>query len=318
MRLDPLRLTEWMEKKKRKKELGPIPTGADWKEYLSRDNAFTSWVAGNIKAMAISIHSMPPLNHVDETSGAQCPSNFCIKNPIWNWNPNQVLENQDNDDVFRLVTFDNGDYACMGTLQLTDPVIVDNAKKDTQVIPTCGYAKRRGVSGGFHYPAEKGAICSSFSKACATFNKVDIKPTSHSTGLKVTYWNVDKNKRVNNVSCYRDVHMVRNTKHRKYSLVMKDVNLQAKMIKEMKSRLLFLLILLENQLEHPHNLFLTFAQAVVRVQNNNMLWPGHNNFERALLEYACGTAGEMKNFQQLYCHKDGNESHLVETMTVFG
>jgi hypothetical protein len=175
-------LTEWMEKKKRKKALGPIPTGTEWKEYLARDNAFMSWVADNIKVMAISINSMSPLNHVDETSGAQCPSNFCIKNPIWNWNPNQVLENQD-DDVFRLVTFDNGDYACIGTLQLTDPVIVDIAKKDTQVIPTCGYAKRRGVSGGYHYPAEKGANCSSFSKACESFNKVDIKPTSHSTGL---------------------------------------------------------------------------------------------------------------------------------------
>jgi hypothetical protein len=133
----------------------------------------------------------------------------------------------------------------------------------------------------------------------------------------VTYWNVDKNKRVNNVSCYRDAHVVRNTKHRKYNLVMKDVNLQDKRIIEMKSRMSFLLILLENQLEHPHNLFLTFAQAIVRVQNNNRLWPGRSNVERALLEYACGT-GEMKNFQQLYCHKDGNESHLVETMTVFG
>jgi hypothetical protein len=139
-------LTEWMEKKKRKKQLRPIPTGADWKEYLSRENAFTSWVAGNIKVMAISIHSMPPLNHVDETSGAQCPSNFCMKNPIWDSNRNQVLENQDNNDVFGLLTFDNGDYACMGTLQLTDPVIVDIAKKDTQVIPTSVAMQNNGES----------------------------------------------------------------------------------------------------------------------------------------------------------------------------
>jgi hypothetical protein len=122
------------EKNKRKKQLGPIPTGADWKEYLSGDNAFTSWVAGNIKVMAISIHSMPPLNHVDETSGAQCPSNFCMKNPIWDWNRNQVLENQDNNNVFRLVTSDNGDYACMGTLQLTDPVIVDKQENDGESV----------------------------------------------------------------------------------------------------------------------------------------------------------------------------------------
>jgi hypothetical protein len=106
-------------KKKRKKALGPIPTGTEWKEYLARDNAFKSWIADNIKVSAISINSMPPLNHVDKTSDAQCPSNFCIKNPIWNWNRNQVLESQD-DDVFQFVTFDNGDYACIGTLQLTD------------------------------------------------------------------------------------------------------------------------------------------------------------------------------------------------------
>jgi hypothetical protein len=75
--------------------------------------------------------------------------------------------------------------------------------------------------------------------------------------------------------------------------------------------------LVHMRLEKDHDVFLTFAQATVRIMKDDTLWPGHNNFHRVLLEYACGT-GEMKNFQQLHCHKDGNPSHLVETMTVFG
>ena len=42
-----------------------------------------------------------------------------------------------------------------------------------------------------------------------------------------------------------------------------------------------------------------------------------SDFDCVLLEYACGT-GEMRNHQPLRAHVDGNKSHPVESMMIFG
>ncbi len=50
---------------------------------------------------------------------------------------------------------------------------------------------------------------------------------------------------------------------------------------------------------------------------NEMLKKGHSKFESLLLAWALST-GEMRNHQALYAHVDGNKSHCVETLSLFG
>jgi hypothetical protein len=94
--------------------------------------------------------------------------------------------------------------------------------------------------------------------------------------------------------------------------------MQSKLIVEMVSRLHFLLLLVEKRMGPPEELFGSFAKAVGNVQNNNKLWENaRNDYERILLEYACGT-GEFRNHFNLRCHTDTNKSHPTESMMVFG
>ena len=44
---------------------------------------------------------------------------------------------------------------------------------------------------------------------------------------------------------------------------------------------------------------------------------GRTQFEAKLLSWACST-GEMRNHQAVKTHYDGNKSHPVETMSLFG
>jgi hypothetical protein len=230
----------------------------------------------------------------------------------------ELLDNPHNDDAFRLATFANGDYACIGTVQIPDHTIVDLARNESPIIEAAVFKKRSGAAGGYQFPAEEGAYCASMSKCTATHNLMTMKDNSHSPRLEVTYVNVDKQNKVAKFSVYRDILMSRNKKEKKHELVEDDVNLQIKMILEMKSRLSFLLVLVHKNLEPSSEIFKTFAEAVMRVKNNNGNWPRwRTKFECVLLEYACGT-GEMKNYQQLYSHTDGNHSHVVESMMAFG
>lgn len=96
--------------------------------------------------------------------------------------------------------------------------------------------------------------------------------------------------------------------------------MREKLIGEMRSRLAFLLVLVEKNMEDPIKLFASFGEAVMRSKNNDD-WKnvdaGLSEFERVLLEYACGT-GDMRNHQALFAHKDKNKSHPLESMMVFG
>lgn len=42
-----------------------------------------------------------------------------------------------------------------------------------------------------------------------------------------------------------------------------------------------------------------------------------SDFDCVLLEYVCGTS-KMRNHQPLHAHTDGNKSHPVESMIIFG
>jgi hypothetical protein len=313
--------TARMLKMEKDGKLGPVPLGTlAWKDYLETIDGFNQFLQQPIKFRQVHIDSMKPLNHTMETRHGKCPSDFSLEQDSkWKWNPKQVLENC-NDGVFRLATFDNDDYACIGSLPLPDKLIVDIAKKDTQQIPLVGFSSRCGSAAEPHYVSENGVNCRGRSACTKGTNHVLAKKSakSHNPGYSIEYINVNKKEEgIKRRTLYKDIYMARLGKDTKHELVENDVDLQMRMIAEMKSRLSFFLLLVHTKLENAHDLFLTLAQAAIRVMEDDKLWPEHGDFERVLLEYACGT-GEMKNFVQLGSHVDGNRSHLVETMTVFG
>jgi hypothetical protein len=100
-----------------------------------------------------------------------------------------------------------------------------------------------------------------------------------------------------------------------------DENLRMKLIEEMKSRLEFLMILVQKNMGSASELFKSFGAAVDRMQGEIQGWKSVDgcltDFECVLLEYACGT-GEMRNHQTLHAHTDDNRSHSVESMMLFG
>jgi hypothetical protein len=232
-----------------------------------------------------------------------------------------VLDNPHDDDAFCLATFANGDYACIGTIPIPDEVIFKLAKKESPIIAAVVFLRSEvGLQEATNFLQRRVLIVLACHNALFTVqhNLMKMKDTSHSPRLLVTYVNVDKQNKVSEFSVYRDVLMSRNEKEKKHTLIENDVNLQIKMIFEMKSRLSFLLVLVHKELELSSEIFSTFAGVVMRVKNNNSSWPSwRTKFECVLLGYACGT-GEMKNYQQIFNHKDGNKSNLVESMMVFG
>jgi hypothetical protein len=123
------------------------PNGDAWKDYLETLPEFRDFLEHNINVHQLKIPSREPLNHKDETCGARCPATFCLESQIWNWNPKQVLDNPHNDDAFRLATFANGDYACIGTIQISDHTIFDLAKKESPIIAAAVFKKRSGAAG---------------------------------------------------------------------------------------------------------------------------------------------------------------------------
>jgi hypothetical protein len=51
------------------------------------------------------------------------------------------LDNPHDDDAFRLATFANGDYACIGTIPIPDELIFNPAKKESPIIAAAGFKK---------------------------------------------------------------------------------------------------------------------------------------------------------------------------------
>jgi hypothetical protein len=117
------------------------PYGDAWKHYLETLPEFHDFLEHNIKVRQLTIPSRQPLNHKDETCGARCPATFSLESQIWNWNPKQVLDNPHDDDAFRLATFANGDYACIGTIPIPDELIFNLAKKESPIIAAAGFKK---------------------------------------------------------------------------------------------------------------------------------------------------------------------------------
>jgi hypothetical protein len=296
--------------------------GLEWWNYLSSIASFRFFLQGeNIRVRCLKAKSMKTESkETCEIHGASLPPNFNERKN--KWNPGQILRNP-GDGSFGLVQFGNGDYAGIGTVNLSNETIAGLSRSETSVILGSPMAKRAGSAGGFMYPVDDPEVrkdTKSMSK-CTQKHRLLTTSNGFGTGLTMHYLNDGIVRRVNSV--YPDLATDRKKASKKRKEAIKDEHMRYKLIGEMKSRLAFLLILVKKKLGKPYQLFQSFAEAVMRVKGGNTNWivEDHHGvldeFDCVLLEYACGT-GEMRNHQSLFAHKDTNKSHPVESMMIFG
>jgi hypothetical protein len=253
-------------------------------------------------------------------TGAYCPGTFNTSgNP---WNPDQILRCPE-DGSFGLIDFGNGDYAGIGRLDISNVTVASIFKAETKIILKGSTAKRCGPAGGHMLPPqdENGPFPASMSKITRHNNLLTTTEGSFSTVHRLAYVKPEANKATLFNSVYPDIHMSRLTKAKKKDMAFACKHTRQKLIAEMKSRFLFLLIVVECGLGDATKLFSSFAEACGRHIGDSQQWKKRDvalsEFDCLLLEYACGT-GEMRNHQPLSAHKDSNKSHPVESMTVFG
>jgi hypothetical protein len=274
----------------------------------------------DITVRCLHIDSMKKeLKDTHEIHGAALPHNFDSETN--RWNTGQILKNP-GDGSFGLVRFGNGDYAAIGTVNISNEVIEGLSRSETLSILKSKLGKRSGSAGGFFHPCDDPEVkkdCRSMSK-CTQKHRLLTTSAGIGTALTLHYMNKKGNVKTVN-SIYPDIAMDRSTSTQKRKRAYSDGNLRRKLIGEMKSRLEFLMILVHKNMGTANELFGSFANAVRRVQKDPMAWMSADacltDFECVLLEYACGT-GEMRNHQALHAHTDTNRSHPVESMMLFG
>jgi hypothetical protein len=120
---------------------------------------------------------------------------------------------------------------------------------------------------------------------------------------------------------YNDIYMRRMDQRQKLNELSKHLFLRRITINEMKNRFISLLIarrfeLLDKKNCHPSDI-LTHIIDTKKEEIDHFKKIGHTTFESILMVWSCST-GQMNNHSALKAHTDGNKSHEVETMTLYG
>ena len=284
-----------------------------WFEVLEKMKGFVFILNSNIRVRHLKVPTMKTLVK-EKIKGAECPLNFNTENN--KWNPDQILKNP-GDSSYGLVEFSNGDFCCIHKLDINNGTIVSISQNETEVILQEPKAKRAGAAGGHLFPPTiENADDSSYPKsmsACTRKRNMVTATKGFGTQSSITYLDINGNFKGPYNSLYADVFMTRLGKKEKKIAAERDEHLREKLIEEMKSRLVFLMVLVSFQLGltcegHCNNLFASFADVVLRgeFENWKVTDPTLSNFDCVLLEYACST-GEMRNHQPLRAHTDGNK-----------
>lgn len=296
------------------------PDGLHWWYCLTSMKSFQCYLErDDVTVRCLKVESMKrDPRETREINGAALPHNFNIP---WNrWNSGQILKNP-GDGSFGLVQFENGDYAAIGSVKISNEVIVGLAQSETSCILQAKMAKRCGSAGGFLHPCDDEEVKKDTISMSQCTQNHRFLTTSSGTGTALTLHYIKKRKIVKVNSIYADIAMDRNTAASKRKKAISDKNRRMKLTGEMKSRLEFLMILVQKNMGTAKELFNSFAAAVMRVEKNKKRWMSADllltDFECVLLEYACST-GEMRNHQALHAHTDRNRSHPVESMMLFG
>ena len=194
-----------------------------------------------------------------------------------------------------------------------DICILEQSLNEMSLIGEGKINSRAGAAGGIMLPFNN---CQSLSKVTRQERLLVARPKS--VGMSLSYRNY-KGEVKGRSSVYNDLYMTRYNSQSKYRLVIKSVALQRLLITEMISRLRCFMILDHvGLIPIKEGLQTFFKYDKQRKQmEQGFISIGKTKLQSRLLSWACST-GEMRNHQAVSTHYDGNKSHPVETMSLFG
>ena len=151
-----------------------------------------------------------------------------------------------------------------------------------------------------------------------TLNERVLCVRNRSVGLSLSYRNHKGQVKGRN-SIYKDLYMTRLSSKSKFRMVLNSVALQRIVLVEMVCRLRSFILLDKEDIIPIETNVCTFLRYNNdrRLMEDKFISIGRTKLEAKLLSWACST-GEMRNHQAVKTHFDGNKSHPVETMTLFG
>ena len=191
--------------------------------------------------------------------------------------------------------------------------ILEQSLNEMKPISRGDMASRAGSAGGYMLPSNE---CKSLSTI--TKNERLLCVRKKSVGMSVTYRNKNGEVKGRN-SVYNDLYMSRFCSKKKFKLVKRSTAYQRLLIKEMVSRLKAFILLDRCDVIPIHtSIFAFMTYSAERINREKEFEAtGKSKLESKLLSWACCT-GEMRNHQAVKSHYDGNTSHPVESMSLFG
>ena len=207
----------------------------------------------------------------------------------------------------------DGDFVVMDSSNFDNMSILELSLNEMKQISKGLTSPRAGAAGGFMFPSG-----TSKSLSPITFNQRLMTMRKTSVAMSLTYKNKDDVVKGRN-SIYQDLYMQQYTSKQKFRAAIKSKGLQRIMIKEMISRLRSFLVIHNADILQYHTTVLSFLKSdEQRIEMESQFRnAGVSRLDSRLLSWAC-TTGEMRNHQAVKAHLDGNKSHPVETMTIFG
>ena len=205
------------------------------------------------------------------------------------------------------------DFIIMVKSSFDELSVLEQSLNEMRDISAGKMSSRAGAAGGMMLP---NSHCKSLSPV--TKNDRVLCTRENSVGMSVTYRNKDGLVKGRN-AIYKDLLMTRNGARKKFRNMLKSVALQRLTITEMISRLKsFMLLDFKKIIPIAVSLKGFMHMSLDRIEMETMFREiGRSPLESKLLSWACST-GEMRNHESVKAHFDGNKSHPVETMSLFG
>ena len=239
--------------------------------------------------------------------GASLPPNV----DVTTLNPNLVCCPEHDFGFIKLPR--NKDFIIITKSNFNELSVLEQSLNEMKHISKGTIASRSGAAGGVMLPLNK---CQSLSKV--TQNDRVLCVRKKSVGMSVSYRNKEGIVKGRN-AIYNDLYMKRYNSKQKLRLVKSSLAYQRLLIREMVSRLKAFLILDREQLIPIQKSLEGFRRNDKHrlMMEKTFVTMGRTVIESKLLSWAC-TTGEMRNHQAVKAHVDGNKSHPVETMSIFG
>ena len=228
---------------------------------------------------------------------------------------NNFIENPDDGSVGIIIFPRNDNFLMIFPSDIPNEAIVEFSKEETKNIATGMINGRAGAAGG----VVNSDTNSHSMSACTQKSTSLMVGRPNSVGMSVLYQN-GHGKATEFKSIYNDLHMNRLTKQTKRENAYDSVSMRQVLLREMVTRIKTIVIvkslgLLDDGEDNLKALSNILEDDTATVEQFKKL--GHSLFESMLLAWSC-TTGEMRNHEAIKAHKDGNKSHKIETLTLFG